>query len=114
MQHLNIQEHFNVPEGYFEQLTQQITDKLPEQPFQPMNIKKPTRHYLWYAVAAVVAALVVAIPAASYLLSNDNTPTTAATAVQTEPAHNNEAYSIDDAAEYAMIDHQDIYEMITE
>lgn len=70
MAELNIQEHFKVPEGYFDNLAEQVMNSLPEQSFQPMHIKpadtvKQTKVHrfmpMWtrYAAAACIACVVI-------------------------------------------------------
>lgn len=105
----NIIEHYRVPDGYFEQFARDMMDKLPEQPFQPMNVVTTKVSPRWYAVAASVAAIVVAVFAATslFIYNQDEEQLAKKNTVVEE-------YSVDETADYVLIDHQDLYELITQ
>lgn len=70
MKKIDKQEHFTVPEGYFETFTEHMMNILPEQEFQPMKVSEKKRVLpLWtrYAAAAcVVGVLMVSAVTAFY------------------------------------------------
>lgn len=115
---------FSVPDGYFEQLTEQVMQQLParerpiapEQPAtaQPVARKQALRPWL-YAAACTALALMLGVsyyfmqsPAAS----TDAAPMAAAAAPAPYVAPDN-SY-IDDAADYAMLDNTEIYACLSE
>lgn len=107
--HLNINEHFTIPEGYIDTFCDQIMDKLPEQPFQPMNIKQRRRIQLaHHSIAAAAALFIISVGTILFFTGSDSDKPSEA------KADKQESYSVEDAADYAMIDRTKIYEMITE
>lgn len=107
--HLNINEHFIIPEGYIDTFCDQIMDKLPEQPFQPMNIKQRRRVQLTTQGIAAAATLFIISIGTILFFNGYNSDETSEAAVNSQ-----ETYSVEDAADYAMMDRTKIYEMITE
>ncbi len=96
---------FRTPEGYFDQFTANIMAQLPErQPMESKPVAKkvamPIRH--WFYAAACVAALVVT--AVSFHFHEVDAPQQVAAS---------ESY-IDEAADYAMLDNMDIYQLLAE
>lgn len=101
--------HFKVPDGYFDRLTAEIMDKLPEQAATPTEATgskvKTVIMRPWLAAASIAA--VIAISATLYFshsTSATDDPMAQTAAVTTE----SDSY-FDDAADYMMIDHKDIY-----
>ena len=99
---------FRTPEGYFDQFTANIMAQLPEKPLtavpqQPVakKVAMPIRHW-FYAAACVAALLVTAF--SFHFHGADN--------VQQHVAVS-ETY-IDEAADYAMLDNSDIYQLLAE
>lgn len=107
---------FKTPEGYFDQFTEQMMKQLPGQE----EVKKPAiirRLRPWLYAAACIALLVISVN----VLYNKNQPTdnnpqmamVQQSEVKTETP--TETYSdsydayIEDAANYAMIDNEEIY-----
>ena len=90
---------FTVPEGYFDQLTSQVMSQLPErrQKSRVVQLRK------WFYAAACVAALVVT--AVTFHFHEVDAP-------QQQMAVS-ESY-IDEAADYAMLDNMDIYQLLVE
>ena len=93
---------FVVPEGYFEQLTDQVMQSLPE--------RRPRAKTVWlrpvlYAAASVCALFVCATVWLSWPKSSQPGQKEVAEAVQQHP---DDAY-FDEAADYMMLDNQDIY-----
>ena len=110
---------FTVPEGYFEQLTQQVMDKIPQAVTTEMKpVRKPARTAAmkrlrpWlYAAACICVGVFIAA-----IAFNDRSEVTAPQSLSAQIAANDQAdysyYSdsyIDEEANYAMIDNQEIY-----
>ena len=97
---------FRTPEGYFDQFTANIMAQLPDrQPVESKPVAKkvsmPIRH--WFYAAACVAALVVTAFSFPFHTVDDSQQQVAGT----------ESY-IDEAADYAMLDNMDIYQLLAE
>ena len=107
------QNPFRVPEGYFDTLTSQIMAKVDESASSVVDPlkedkKKKSAKVVWlrpvlYA-AASVCALFISVVAYQ---SHSDSPTAAPVATVAEPQSMD--YSFDEAADYLMIDNQDIY-----
>ena len=106
---------FVVPEGYFEQLTQQVMDKLPqeEEKKKPAKVAvmKQLRPWLYAAACICIGVFIAAL--AFNNRSEVVAPQTAgqqiaAVAEQAEEDYYTDSY-IEEEAEYAMIDNQEIY-----
>ena len=101
--------HFKVPDGYFDRLTAEIMEKLPgQESCTGTNFsRKNTVMRPWLAAASIAA--VIAISATLYF--NRNSAATEGPVAQTATAAataDNDSY-IEEAADYMMIDHGDIY-----
>lgn len=117
---------FQVPEGYFEQLTEQVMQQLPErQPSvvqlaeQPEQVTKPARTQRlrpwFYAAASVALALVMGV---SYYFTQSPSTTMdgghmAAASAPAAVAPLDNSY-IDEAADYCMLDNTEIYAYLSE
>lgn len=101
-------EHFKVPEGYFENFAKQMMAQLPEQVDMP--VRRKTISVLWSRVAVSIA-VVLAFTATWYALESYNLYEEMADAGN--GIYGTE-YTIDELEEYAMLDHQDIYRIISE
>lgn len=109
--------HFRVPDGYFDQLTASVMSRLPEQEQQEQQPKQlrsyprttvPSYHRILLYAAAVVAVAIVCVSVYfnRYVAPQEaEEPVTAAATVS-------DSY-IDEAADYMMMDHQDIYACLT-
>ena len=105
---------FTVPEGYFEQLTRRVMENLPQQPQAEQPRPKATLKRLrpWFYAAACL--LVAVFVAALTFNGKDEQPAIQApqmaAATQTEPTYTyySDSY-INQEADYAMIDNQEIY-----
>ncbi len=100
---------FRVPEGYFEQLTAQVMEQIPEEPKQPVRAKSIWLRPVFYAAASVCALLIsatvwLALPSEQPSAS----PMQAQTAVQQEDS---DTY-LDEAADYMMLDNHEIYTLL--
>jgi len=92
---------FRTPEGYFDQFTANIMAQLPDKAPVAKKVAMPLRH--WFYAAACVAALVVMAFSFHFHAASD-TPQQVAVS---------ENY-IDEAADYAMLDNSDIYQLLAE
>lgn len=101
-------EHFKVPEGYFGNFAKQMMAQLPEQVDMP--VRRKTISVLWSRVAVSIA-VVLAFTATWYALESYNLYEEMADAGN--GIYGTE-YTIDELEEYAMLDHQDIYRIISE
>ena len=111
---LGCDNHFRVPEGYFEQLTQQVMQQLPER--QPRKSKLVTLRPWLYAAACVVVLLVMSVTLLMPQQGGTSEPAVMAVATTTttnSQATDNQEY-MDDAADYAMLDNVDIYACLME
>lgn len=110
--------HFRVPEGYFEQLTERVMSQLPEhakvtplsEPAKMAAMSEPQRKShkvkfrLWYYAAACIAAIaVMGITYQYHQEGADEQPVVAAVETNTENSY------IDEVADYAMLDNSEIY-----
>lgn len=111
-QRLDIQEHFVVPEGYFENFKMQMMDMLPEQDYQPMQIKSKSR-LRYYSAAAAIVLVLISITSILSKQDFESAPDTQAhNMLDIDPT--NGVYTVEDAADCAMINKITMYEMITE
>lgn len=86
---------FKVPEGYFEQMRNQVMEQLPEK-----KAKTSVLRPLMYAAACSVAALLLGV---TYYMHQQTPEEVVA-----------ESTYMDEAADYAMIDNTDIYACLSE
>lgn len=98
---------FVVPEGYFEQLTDQVMQSLPE--------RRPRAKAIWmrpvfYAAASVCALFVCAAVWLSWPQASAPSQGPMAEVVQQEP----DDTFFDEAADYMMLDNQDIYAYLSD
>ena len=97
---------FLVPEGYFDQLPDQIMKALPE--------RKPKAKSVWMRpvlyVAASIAALLICT---GVYLSVSDEPKHEAVLV-TQPQQQQAYDEFDEAADYMMLDNHDIYALLSE
>ena len=101
---------FRVPDGYFDQLTQQVMSRLPERTAhdeQPAQARRAALRPLLYAAASVVVAVVIGVTTYFQLRPQDEESMTAGT------EHVGGSY-IDEAADYAMLDNMDIYACLSD
>lgn len=99
---------FRVPEGYFEQLTMHIVSQLPAEPLQgqqkPATLYCRLRPLLYVAACLLLAVLSVTVYLADTDEGNPRPLTSQNTAADV---------SLDDVADYAMVDNNDIYACLT-
>ena len=97
---------FLVPDGYFDQLTDQIMQTLPE--------RKPKAKSIWmrpvlYAAASICALLICTV---TYLALSEE-PKHEAALIST-PQQEVSEDEFDEAADYMMLDNHDIYALLSE
>ena len=100
--------HFRVPDGYFEQLTADVMSRLPELPEQTEQ-RKSAKHVSLRPLLAAASVACVALIAVGVYFNRSALSTDAA---EEQIAATNVTLSdsyIDDAADYVMMDHTDIY-----
>ena len=102
---------FVVPEGYFEQLTDQVMQSLPE--------RRPRAKTVWlrpvlYAAASVCALFVCATVWLSWPKSSQQEQKSVAEAVQAVQMQQPDETFFDEAADYMMLDNQDIYAYLSD
>jgi hypothetical protein len=103
---------FRVPDGYFDNLTAQVMQNLPEQPKR--RAKSVFMRPVFYAAASVCALLV----AGAAWMWHPTTEATSADAVQAKtvalPQQDASGEYIDEAADYMMLDNHEIYAYLAE
>ena len=95
--------HFRTPDGYFDQFATRMMAQLPEQ--QPVARKVSIAVRRWLYAAACVAVLVVV--GLSFHFNQQQS------AEQTQQMAVSDSY-IEEAADYAMLDNADIYQLLAE
>ncbi len=99
------QNHFTTPEGYFDHLTEQIMQHIPQ---QPSRSALTVRLRPWLYVAACVAVIAVLTFTLFYDRAFSSEP------AQTTVADMTNDSFMDDAADYAMFDNMDIYACLSD
>lgn len=108
---------FKVPEGFFDDFTKDLMAKLPEQQENASKKKRSAAIIRRISVIITSAAVFigVCILAVSYLLQKPEQPVVAKQAKDNHIENINNTYnSIDEAAEYTMLDNEDIYAYVSE
>lgn len=101
-------EPFRMPEGYLDKFTTEIMSKIPMET-QPVQIAHHKRsRAAWYSAAAIT--LLLCLSPVAYLYITDRHTT----GIATNTSESQQSYNMDDIVDYAMLDHQDIYEIISE
>jgi len=99
---------FTVPEGYFEQLTSQVMQKLPEAKAEKPALIKRLRPWLYAAACVCVGVFIAAVA-----FNNNNEEVRKQMRIATAEQKSVESYYSDsyyeEEANYAMVDNQDIY-----
>lgn len=103
--------HFRVPDGYFDQLTADVMSRLPEH--ESVIELKPTakRVFLRPLLAAASVVVVALVAVGVYFNRNVASPESEEKMATVSPVMS-DSY-IDEAADYMMMDHQDIYACLT-
>ena len=105
---------FRVPEGYFDNLTAQVMQNLPEQPKR--RAKSVFMRPVFYAAAASVCALLIAGAAWMWGPSAEASSPTAVQAQATTQPQQQDASGeyMEEAADYMMLDNHEIYAYLAE
>ena len=93
---------FTVPEGYFDHLADRVMQQLPAER-KPADVRSIRP---WLYAAACVAILIVSVLFVSHQSNQPSQQTAVNATPQTETLSDN---YIDDMADYAMMDNEDIY-----
>ena len=107
---------FRVPEGFFDNFADQLMQQLPEAQMVEMPVikRKPTK-WLKLRPYAIAASFTVLIAAGATLLWNGNQQQANNAALAAYPtAQQSEDYTIDQLADYAMLDNQDLYSYLAD
>ena len=111
LKHYGRENSFKVPEGYFEDFAEKIMGQLPEQKAQVVELHSSWTSRLRKMVAAAIIA-VVAGGGAYYAFSGSSDVD------KSSMAHSNitptESQTIDQMADYTMMDNADMYAALTE
>ena len=116
-EHFGKSQPFSVPEHYFEDFSSRLMARLPEHkaataiPVQP-KMSARRRWLPMVAAAAVVGLLVIG---AAVQFSKEDAPQSVARTAPVETAPTESAYgvSLDELADYAMLDNEDIYAYVS-
>ncbi len=100
-------EPFRAPEGYLDSFTADIMKRIPAEA-QPITMSQRRGRAVWYSAACI--SLLLGLSAMAYLYMPDEKDMN----IATQHTENQQTYNVDDVADYAMLDHQDIYEIISE
>jgi hypothetical protein len=105
---------FRVPEGYFDQLTADVMARLPERQSESPMVSVPARRvqlrHSWLAAASIAVVALVGTLVYFNRLNPADTADKQVAAVSSATV--SDSY-IDEAADYLMMDHQDIYACLT-
>ena len=100
-------EPFRAPEGYLDSFTADIMKRIPSEA-QPITMSQRRGRAVWYSAACIT--LLLGLSAMAYLYMPDDKDMN----IATQSTDSQQTYNVDDVADYAMLDHQDIYEIISE
>ncbi len=112
---------FKVPEGYFQNFTRNLMDKIPtEQPVKVVSIRKRPVHRLrtiWYAVASFTAVAILG--SALYLSLTPSADTFSMNGAIMEETSNfaslfYDEEQIEEALDYALVNNEDIIYYLSE
>ena len=102
--------HFTVPEGYFDTLAERVMEHIPENEVRmmPMPVHKPLNVKRWRTVAAAAVVLAAVFGAGLYVHQDFNGAAVEAMATQ-RSSYTAADGSIDAVADYIMCDDDDLY-----
>lgn len=96
---------FKVPDGYFEGLTEKVMVQLPTEDARVIALR-PSRWRVYRPIAIAAASVAVAIfSVGMYLHSSDTHPSEQFTQLPSSSSYS----AIDQAADYTMLDNEDMY-----
>lgn len=103
---------FTVPEGYFEQFTDRLMERLPEKEVAPKVVRLPlAKRLVHYAAAAVLAGCILGVGTYFY---RQSAPDAQALLSQTDATDFYGDEDIDDVIDYEMLNNQQIAYYLTE
>jgi predicted negative regulator of RcsB-dependent stress response len=106
---------FTVPEGYFEQLSDRIMARLPEEEQKQTAVVRPIRRWVRWSVAASVVAAVLGIGIyTGFGNRQQEVSQTAQTVTTTKTSDDSQREVIEQVADYIMCDDYDMYAYISE
>lgn len=103
---------FRVPEGYFENFTSELMDRLPERP--AMQVARPKRRIFRFAKYAAAAVLCGIAVAGTFRLTQRAAPDHTAAYTAGITTGENPDSDMDDYLDYAMVSNQEIAQYLTE
>ena len=109
---LGRESHFTVPDNYFDQLTQQVMERLPEPETKVIPFVTPWHKFRAMAVAA--CSLIAVFGVGYYLLVTTPSSSHSHSMIVFDADENNSSYAWEEAADYAMLDNNDIYASLME
>lgn len=98
--------HFRVPDGYFDKLTADVMARLPER--EAVAEKKPAKRVFLRPLLAAASVALVAMIAVGVYFNRNAAVADADEQVASVTTVVSDSY-IDEAADYMMMDHKDIY-----
>lgn len=96
--------HFTVPEGYFEQFAQQLMEQLPEREARVIKMQPNLWHRLRPAILAAACLAGVVFSVGIYQKSGKQVPADMVAQMDVQGY-----IDLDEAADYMMLDNDDIY-----
>ena len=105
--------HFRVPDGYFDDFTKRMMAKLPaEEAVRKESVAKPTikvarRMSLWKPLVACAACVAAVVFSVAIIMNGGDEDTAVMASSQTESVSAHDDY-IDEVADFAMMDNADI------
>lgn len=106
--HFGNENHFIVPDGYFEKFSDQLMEHLPEQEVRLISLRPSVWRQFRSTIlaAACIAGFIFSFGIYHYTTRNE----TAEVVAHTEALGYND---FDEVADYMMLDNEDIYAMLT-
>jgi len=99
--------HFTVPDGYFEQFNARLMEQLPDREAHVVSLSAWKRLRPAMMAAACAAGVLLSVGIYRHATTQE---TKAQLMVQTDGQY---YYDLDEAADYMMLDNDDIYAMLT-
>lgn len=106
---------FRVPEGYFENFTADLMDKLPERErtiLSSANRPHHVFHFAWYAAAVLICGLIFS--GIQYFTPQHSSSEISAYNMPNNNLDDNRDNDIDEYLDYAMMSNQEIAQYLTE
>jgi len=100
---------FRVPEGYFENFTAQMMEQLPERPAKTVTLSV-SRWQKWRPYVAAASICAVIFGAGLFYNGHHSDATSSSTVAKTPNVESN----LEQAADYIMIDNDDIYSYLAD